>query len=220
MTSTALGAMKMRPSPPPPLRQRQKDATREIILRAAADVVASRGIHAFTVQEVADRAGVSHRSVYRYFPTREALVEGLYGFAEQLALPWANRLTPVLEDVPVLAINPFELFDREANLIRASVMARLTTGYQPRARIQRTKSFEAGVRRLAKNLDPAEFRRTFAVLRLLVSSNAWLVFREDFGLRGEEMAEAVSWAVRVLIQDLARRNRAAGRDKKRRRRHG
>jgi AcrR family transcriptional regulator len=209
-----------RPASPPPLRQRHKEATRDIILRAAADIVASRGIHAFTIQEVADRAGMSHRSVYRYFPTREALVEGIYGFAEHMALSWASTLSPVLEDVPVLAVNPFAMFDREANLIRASVMARLTTGYQPQARVQRTKSFQAGMRRLTMNLDPEEFRRTFAILRLLVSSNAWLVFREDFGLSGEEMTKAVSWAVGVLIRDLKRRNRVAGTKRKRRGRHG
>lgn len=220
MTGTASGAIEMRRSPPPPLRERHKEATRDIILRAAADVVATRGIHAFTVQEVADRAGISHRSVYRYFPTREALVEGLYTFAEQMALPWANKLSPVLEDVPVLAMNPFVMFDREPNIIRASVMARLTTGYQPQARIQRTKGFEAGMRRLTQNLDAQEFRRTFALLRLLVSSNAWLVFREDFGLSGEEMTKAVSWAVNVLIQDLKRKNRAAAGNRKRRGRHG
>ena len=209
-----------RPTSPPPLRQRHREATRDIILRAAADSVASRGIHAFTVQEVADRAGISHRSVYRYFPTREALVEGLYGFAEQMARSWASTLSPVLEGVPVLAVNPFVMFDREPNLIRASVMARLTTGYQPQARIQRTKSFEAGMRRLTKNLDPDEFRRTFALLRLLVSSNAWMVFREDFGLSGEDMTKVVSWAVGVLIEDLKRRNQAAGRKRKRGGRHG
>jgi AcrR family transcriptional regulator len=216
MTITAVATKEtVRSSALPPLRQRHKDATRTIILRAAADIIASRGIHAFTVQEVADRAGVSHRSVYRYFPTREALVEGLYGFAEEMALTWAQSLTPILEDAPRLSMNMFAYFDREPNVIRASVLARLTTGYQPKARIRRTKSFEGGVRRLASNLDPAEFRRIFAVLRLLASSDAWLVFREDFGLRGEDMTEAVSWAIGVLLRDLKRRNRAAGNKKRR-----
>jgi len=219
MTGTTSGSIEMRPSSALPLRERHKEATRDIILRAAADIVASRGIHAFTVQQVADRAGISHRSVYRYFPTREALVEGLYTFAEQLALPWASNLTPVLEDVPVLAVNPFVMFDGEPNIIRASVMARLTTGYQPHARIKRTKGFEAGLRLLMPNLDTQEFRRTFALLRLLVSSNAWLIFREDFGLSGEEMTKAVSWATGVLIQDLKRRNRVAAKGR-RRGRHG
>src|SRR2546425_920135 len=131
MTGTISGAAELQPSSPLPLRERHKEATQEIILRAAADIVASRGIHAFTVQEVADRAGISHRSVYRYFPTREALVEGIYTFAEQLALPWASNLSSVLEDVPVLAVNPFVMFDREPNIIRASVMARLTTVFKP-----------------------------------------------------------------------------------------
>jgi AcrR family transcriptional regulator len=209
-----------RQAPPPPLRERQKEATRNIILRAAADIVATRGMHAFTVQAVADQAGVSHRSVYRYFPNREALVEGLYEFAEEMARPWAKNLPPILEDVPVLSANAFALFDTEPNIVRASVLARLTSGYQPHARIRRTKSFEAGIRRLTPNLDAEDVRRTFAILRLIASSNAWMIFRDEFGLSGSEMTEPVSWAARVLIEDLKRRNRAAARKKNRRRRNG
>ncbi|MCB1015943.1 MAG: TetR/AcrR family transcriptional regulator, partial [Acidimicrobiales bacterium] len=31
----------------------------------------------FSVQGVADRCGISHRTVYRHFPTRESLLDGL-----------------------------------------------------------------------------------------------------------------------------------------------
>ena|SRR2546426_3402663 len=220
MTGGAAGSVeRIRPFSPIPLRQRQREATRDIILRAAADIISSNGIHAFTIQEVADRAGISHRSVYRYFPTRDALVDGLYDFAERMALPSAASSIPILKDVP-LSVETFSFFDREPAVIRASVLARLTTGYEPRGRIQRTKAFEAGVRRLTRNLDRGESHRSSAVLRLLASSYAWLVFREDFGLGGEDAIKAVSWAVEVLIRDLTRRNRRAGRKGKRRAGHG
>ncbi len=41
------------------------------------DIVAGGGLPEVSIQEVADRAGVSHRTVYRYFSTREALLEAL-----------------------------------------------------------------------------------------------------------------------------------------------
>lgn len=210
MTGTAASGIE---SFPPPLRQRQRDATRTIILRAAADLVATRSIHEFTIQAVADRAGVSHRSIYRYFPTREALIEGLYGFAEDLLGPELIDTAPaVLDEVP-LSIKILELFDREPNVIRAYVIARLTTGYQPRARIRRTKTFETQFRRRFGSLGRGESLRIFAVLRLLLSSYAWLILGEDFGLSGKESSKAISWALDLLLRDVKRRNATAARRK-------
>ncbi len=50
--------------------------TREAITDAVADVIREQGID-FSVQDVADRAGVTHRTVYRHFEGREALVDAI-----------------------------------------------------------------------------------------------------------------------------------------------
>ncbi|BCY06542.1 TetR/AcrR family transcriptional regulator [Actinoplanes sp. L3-i22] len=63
-----------------PLR-RDAQRNRERILLAAHDVFASRGFAA-TLDDVAHHAGVGVGTVYRRFPTKEALVEAL--FADRL----------------------------------------------------------------------------------------------------------------------------------------
>ncbi|WP_219462357.1 TetR/AcrR family transcriptional regulator [Nonomuraea rhizosphaerae] len=50
---------------------------REAILTAAVDVFAERGID-IALDEVARRAGVGIATLYRHFPTREALITGAY----------------------------------------------------------------------------------------------------------------------------------------------
>ena len=60
-----------------PAREEGKLRTREAILEALVRVVLDDGIHAFSVANVAARAGVSHRTVYRHFPTKEALLDAL-----------------------------------------------------------------------------------------------------------------------------------------------
>ncbi|MEV0379486.1 TetR/AcrR family transcriptional regulator [Nonomuraea sp. NPDC050643] len=50
---------------------------REAILAAAVDVFAERGIE-IALDEVARRAGVGIGTLYRHFPTREALITGAY----------------------------------------------------------------------------------------------------------------------------------------------
>ena len=53
------------------LRVRHAELTNEAILRALVDVIREGGVHDFNVHKVADAAGVSHRTVYRYYATRE-----------------------------------------------------------------------------------------------------------------------------------------------------
>jgi TetR/AcrR family transcriptional regulator, repressor for uid operon len=71
--------------------RRPADAERrERILRAAEHAFVRDGFHATTMQHVADEAGMSAGNLYRYFPSKEAIVEGLCeldqaGRAEALA---------------------------------------------------------------------------------------------------------------------------------------
>lgn len=47
------------------------------LLRAAADVIAERGFEAATMAEIAARAGAQIGSLYRFFPSKDALADAL-----------------------------------------------------------------------------------------------------------------------------------------------
>jgi len=73
------------------LAGQQREMARQRILRAAGAALAARGLAA-TVDDVAEAAGVSRRTIFRYFATRDALfVEviraGVRRYAEQLPAP-------------------------------------------------------------------------------------------------------------------------------------
>jgi AcrR family transcriptional regulator len=51
---------------------------RDAILEAALELFAERGFHGTAVPLVADRAKVGAGTIYRYFPSKEALVNALY----------------------------------------------------------------------------------------------------------------------------------------------
>ena len=70
------------------LAQEQRDLARSRIVRAARRVLAERGL-ATTVDDVAEAAGVSRRTVFRHFSTREnlfavAIRDGLRTYGEHL----------------------------------------------------------------------------------------------------------------------------------------
>jgi AcrR family transcriptional regulator len=51
---------------------------REAIMNAALDLFVERGFHGVAVPEIADKAGVGAGTIYRYFESKEALVNVLY----------------------------------------------------------------------------------------------------------------------------------------------
>ena len=66
--------MTVRIERPPGLRARKKEAQREAIAAAAWRLFGARGFEAVTVQEVARAAGVSEKTVFNYFATKEDLL--------------------------------------------------------------------------------------------------------------------------------------------------
>lgn len=74
------------------MRRTKADAlkTRGAVLKAAAQIIARLGIGAFTIEAVAQAAGVTKGGVLHHFPSKEALVIGLIdqvieGFSARVA---------------------------------------------------------------------------------------------------------------------------------------
>lgn len=59
------------------LRERQKDETRAAIHEAASAAALEGGLASATVEAVAERAGISRRTFFNYFPTKEDAILGL-----------------------------------------------------------------------------------------------------------------------------------------------
>ena len=66
----------------PSLRDEQVERTRERILDAAVTLLADESFAELTVPLVAKRAGVAVRTVYRYFPSRAALIDAVAVLAD------------------------------------------------------------------------------------------------------------------------------------------
>ncbi|MCR5978316.1 TetR family transcriptional regulator [Gordonia jinghuaiqii] len=58
------------------LREQHKQRTRNTIRHAAIALIAEQGYAKTTVEQIAEAAGVSHTTFFRYFPTKELVVVG------------------------------------------------------------------------------------------------------------------------------------------------
>jgi AcrR family transcriptional regulator len=69
----------------PSRRQEHKMRTKRALQHAALDLFAKNGYDTTTTDEIADRAGVSARTFFRYFPTKDSvLFVGEYGWFQSL----------------------------------------------------------------------------------------------------------------------------------------
>jgi AcrR family transcriptional regulator len=179
------------------IREEYKERTRVRILDAALELVAEAGEEPLTIAAVADRAGVTERTVYRHFDTRDALVRSLWRRMQQRI---GTRGFPSSADD--LADSPrrlFPVFDSQRGLVRASLYSPAGLEVRLSSNEDRQGSSLAGVRDALPSLDEKSLRRRAAVVQLLNSAYAWEVMHQFWGFDGEEAGEAASEALAVLL---------------------
>lgn len=193
------------------LRQHQSELTKELIIRALNELVAENKILSFTMEDVAERAGVSLRSVYRHYPSRESLIEALYISNEELLNPFIAIDLPVsAEGIPGLAEQVFANFDKHRIVARALSITSIVSGVRPGKRKERDEILINLLAEVTSNLGQDERCRAFAVIRYYLSILGWQTLQDRFGLEGSEAGKAAAWALDVLIRDLKKRNAEAG----------
>ncbi|XAS65761.1 TetR/AcrR family transcriptional regulator [Micrococcaceae bacterium Sec5.8] len=85
MRLTASSATASAPAPVPSRRELNKAATRQAIIDAALALLRSNGPGNFTVEDIADAAGISRRTFFNYFGSTEAAIAAVtFGFLDTL----------------------------------------------------------------------------------------------------------------------------------------
>src|ERR1700742_4840084 len=74
------------PIPTPNLRDRQREETREQILRAVGHQLEQGPLEDLSFAEIAKDAKVGERTVYRHFPTKEALLGAFWAWMQNQAV--------------------------------------------------------------------------------------------------------------------------------------
>ena len=180
------------------LRDQQADLTRDLIVRAFQELLRNDHPDAITYPQVAEAAGVSLRTVYRYFPTRADLLQIAAAWFGELAgdVPWDDPRT--VRDLAGVMPHLGRLFDEHTNVFRALSDDR--AGGAAPCRGRRGDRRSGGRAAAGTKLRGAE-----AMLAYIRSGRAWLVLHERHGLAGDEIVATLDWAASALLDDLRRR---------------
>lgn len=192
-----------------PLRQQQALQLRTAVLEAVLAKLESTAPDDLSMAEIARSAGISLRTLYRYFPDRASLLQsagehlyGSLGVPLEIAGP-EGVARSFMEAARRLAARP--------KLTRALI--RTGTGQAARSamRRQRVKAIRTALKPATAGLDADLARRATALITHLCSATSWVGVADESGLSDADAQAAVSWGIGTLIDSLQRAARDPGR---------
>ncbi len=182
-------------------RREQAGRTRERILAAMIDQL-GQDRKDFSVADVAAAAGVSQRTVYLYFPDREAQINAVIAAFEERLAP--NESGPRnLDEIPAFAERLIRQGAEHIRELRAQVKGRLASEVRARRRRARDRAVAAAV---AAECAPDAARLGAAAINVVTSAEVGLGLIDRFGIEGEDMIRTHAWIIRTLVDAIKRRD--------------
>jgi len=181
------------------LRERKKKQTREALARAGMELFVERGYDATTLAEIAEAAGVSTRTIFAYFPSKEdILFAGFQTMREALALRLADRpggkdALTTLRDF-ILSGNTKTELDRKLERIICSDETLLS---HKRARMSQLQELLAAAIADDLGAEPDDFRAHVAAASLTAAFE--VLERRDRGTSAAYTTEEVATAIDPVI---------------------
>jgi len=173
------------------------------ILAHAAAALREHPFDDIPYRTVGDAVGVSERTVYRHFPTRSHLLEGVAGWIESTEFPLPPFVT--IAEFQQAARGRFLAFDAAPAF--AFVCARAAS-ISPTGEPEPTFFTRALVAMLATNhpsLNERDLRRVAATLRYFASAQFWARMRTGFEMSAPAIADVFDRTVATVLGDLPTR---------------
>ena len=186
------------------IREVQKSQIREAILEAVVDRLAKGGLQRISVPEIAQIVGISARTVYRYFPSKAALIEAILKWSSQKMLGDSKRSDHISGPEEFIAHRQelFDHFDRHPNLVKAQLLSRVGREVRAIGSRKTLGTLDQALAELTSGLDPGRATRVKAAMYLLFSGEAWQHYRDVWRLDGRAAGETSAWVAQLIVKEL------------------
>jgi AcrR family transcriptional regulator len=189
------------------LRDDHRELTRRKVLDAVIDLVADGSIDELSIPAVARRSGVSSATIYRYFPTKDALLAAAADQPMRRALSADYSRDPTDDDLAAYQRAMWNDFAHNLPLLRHQLSSQAGREMR-RARLARSRGQLAAYLEKA-GIDPSspEGDRLISMLLLVSGSAALVELHDRQGLAVDDALEVSLWAATVLIDATAEQPR-------------
>jgi AcrR family transcriptional regulator len=188
-------------------RVNQKRRTRAELLRAASEL-AEQGLQP-TVAEVADHAGISRATAYRYFSKPEDLLrEAVLDAIATAIKPHTEKLTSSSKEMPEaladLVSQIFAMVENNEVMFR-TFLANSVTGKDGEKRGGRRVIWLREILQpLAGKVPKVELDRLIYSLSLLTGIETLVVLKDVCGLDNRKAEDVTLWAARTLLAGVSK----------------
>lgn len=180
------------------LRDEQAQRTRDRIMGALVEVLAD-GADAFTVPEIAERAGVSVGTVYRHFGDKKGLLDALIPYVGRRTKLDALTTPTSIAELADTIRTVFDRLDSSESLIRAALASGVGREARMGASKERVDLFEETLLHLEPELTTEQVGHLSRVAMILTTSDALLQMKNRLDLTADEAADDVIWAIRTML---------------------
>ncbi len=194
-----------------------KARTRRLLLEHAAKLLDEGQMP--SVAEVAQHAGVSRATAYRYFPTRSKLITAIVEYSLGPVRTMASSLPDGRERINELFVQTFPRFKEYEHQLRAALQLSLADAALERAGKLTEEPYRRGNRiqilshaamPLKPKLGQRGFMRLVHALSVIYGIESYVVLRDIWGLRDKELQSTVRWIADALVETALRQGTTRG----------
>lgn len=185
------------------LRRRRAEVSRQAIRDAVAALLLEDHPANLSVPAVAARAGVSVRTVYRYFPTKQDLLDDVAEVEQRRADAMVDGRQDMFERPDQYLRALWSDFENDVEAIRAQHLSPLGADLRTR-RLEKLKAeVQIRLEKSFPDADPDERRELGDLVMMVTSSAAFLELHDRMGHSGADAARIAWWAAEAMQRQFA-----------------
>lgn len=185
----------------PPAEKGPRARTRRLMVETAGAMM--RNGLSPSVSEVAETAGVSRSTAYRYFPTRAAMIQAVIAETLGPILAWQSDLEEPGDRVAALIEESFPRIAGNAATFRAALKLSLEppgdADQESFARGHRVELLERALAPMRSTCSDKQVTRVSRALSIIFGIESLVVLKDICGVEDEEATDVASWAARALV---------------------
>lgn len=183
-----------------PLRSRQKEQTRDLILNAVDAILRGAPVAEVTIAAVARQAEITERTIYRHFPTREEMLNASWRRALRAFIRGQTAQVETLDQILELTRAAYENFDANEGIVRAIISAPEGVEVRKRPAEIRLDMLKKAYTNLLAGVPEDQVKTVLMATHALSSASVWSHFRDYCGLDGAEGGRIAARAIELIVE--------------------
>jgi AcrR family transcriptional regulator len=173
---------------------------RRLIVEALVFLLVEKEGGDVTFKDIANRTGLAERSIFRFYNDKEQLHAEMDRYLMTYIESSVDQLSTL--GVAGFAMNAYRLFDKYESLVMAYIFSPF--GQKTRALFRKKLNFLITSKLQAEKTFKltTENQKKIALICSLINAKIWHDLKIDYGFTGEDMGDAVKWAIESLIKEL------------------